>query len=152
MKRKEKLICDCIHWGENIYPWFDDGCHLGYSYCNPEKCEDYVKVEEHKGDKFWCCLSEKRRLVGEVECRECDMLAGLPIGSYMACEVRKPYKMPIVETLEEFCWWVKLLWTSPRDFPYILASETFRKLGQRWGFEWIRQNGKIKRRLLVGLK
>jgi len=37
MKRKNK----CKYWGENIYPWFDDGCHAGHSFCDPAKCEDY---------------------------------------------------------------------------------------------------------------
>ena len=41
---KEPLT-DCKYWGENIFPYFDDGCHIGYSYCDPEKCDDYVPVE-----------------------------------------------------------------------------------------------------------
>jgi len=39
---------DCIHWGENIFPYFDDGCHLGYSFCDPRKCEDYQPIKRVK--------------------------------------------------------------------------------------------------------
>jgi hypothetical protein len=31
----------CKHWGENIFPYMDDGCHIGHSWCNPETCDDY---------------------------------------------------------------------------------------------------------------
>jgi hypothetical protein len=44
-EQEEEPICDCRHWGENIYPWLDDGCHLGYSLCDPSKCPDYERVE-----------------------------------------------------------------------------------------------------------
>ena len=27
----DRPLCDCRHWGENIFPYFDDGCHLGHS-------------------------------------------------------------------------------------------------------------------------
>jgi len=37
MKRKNR----CRYWGENTYPWLDDGCHIGHSFCDPAKCEDY---------------------------------------------------------------------------------------------------------------
>ena len=40
-----KPICDCIYWGENIFPYFDDGCHIGHSYCDPKTCADYWKVK-----------------------------------------------------------------------------------------------------------
>ena len=37
---------DCVHWGENIFPFFDDGCHLGHSWCDPENCEDYEPIDK----------------------------------------------------------------------------------------------------------
>ncbi|MEM3828660.1 MAG: hypothetical protein QXP36_05555 [Conexivisphaerales archaeon] len=42
---EDKPLCDCVHWGENVFPYFDDGCHLGYSYCNPKTCDDYQPVK-----------------------------------------------------------------------------------------------------------
>ena len=43
----DEPLCDCVHWGENVFPYFDDGCHLGYSYCNPEKCDDYRPIKQN---------------------------------------------------------------------------------------------------------
>jgi len=42
----DRPLCDCRHWGENIFPYFDDGCHLGHSWCpcGPE-CPDYDPVD-----------------------------------------------------------------------------------------------------------
>ena len=42
----DRPLCDCRHWGENIFPYFDDGCHLGHSWCpcGPE-CPDYDPVK-----------------------------------------------------------------------------------------------------------
>ena len=39
-------ICDCAYWGENVYPYFDDGCHIGHSYCNPKECDDYKPIKQ----------------------------------------------------------------------------------------------------------
>jgi hypothetical protein len=41
----EKPICDCRYWGENVFPFFDDGCHVGYDYCDPSKCPDYTPLK-----------------------------------------------------------------------------------------------------------
>jgi hypothetical protein len=38
----------CRFWGENVHPFLDDGCHLGYSYCNPETCGDYQPIKTRK--------------------------------------------------------------------------------------------------------
>ena len=42
----EKPKNDCRYWGENVFPFFDDGCHIGHSFCNPKECEDYEPVSE----------------------------------------------------------------------------------------------------------
>ena len=36
---------DCRYWGENVFPFFDDGCHIGHSFCNPKECDDYQPIE-----------------------------------------------------------------------------------------------------------
>lgn len=43
----ETPSCDCVFWGENRADelFLDVGCVLGYSYCDPKKCEDYYPVE-----------------------------------------------------------------------------------------------------------
>jgi len=58
----------------------------------------------------------------------------------------------IIEALHKAKWWIQLLWTEPLDFPYYAASELFRALGQKWGFIISFENGKVKRKLLIGLK
>jgi hypothetical protein len=42
---EDEPLCDCIHWGENVFPYFDDGCHIGHSYCNPKECDDYTPIK-----------------------------------------------------------------------------------------------------------
>jgi hypothetical protein len=43
---EDEPLCDCIYWGENVFPYFDDGCHIGYSYCNPQECDDYKPIKK----------------------------------------------------------------------------------------------------------
>jgi hypothetical protein len=38
---------DCIHWGENRYPFTDRGCLLGMSFCDPKRCEFYEPMKEY---------------------------------------------------------------------------------------------------------
>jgi hypothetical protein len=46
-KGEDEPICDCIHWGENVFPYFDDGCHLGHGYCNPKECDNYKPIKKN---------------------------------------------------------------------------------------------------------
>jgi len=104
------------------------------------------------GEKYWCCLGEIRRQITIQNCRECDKLADLPVGTYEYCEARKPYQMQICEALHDLIWWLKILWTQPKDFPYCLVAELFRVLGLQWGWSICFHHGKITRRLHIGLR
>jgi len=39
---------DCRHWGENRADeyYFDVGCVIGHSWCDPAKCPDYEKTSQ----------------------------------------------------------------------------------------------------------
>jgi len=49
----EEPLTDCVNWGENRLDelFMDVGCVLGYSYCDPEKCPNYVSIKELKRGK-----------------------------------------------------------------------------------------------------
>jgi len=103
--------------------------------------------------KYWCTLCGVRRQVTDANCRQCDIDAGLEVGSYADCEARQPYQMQIVEALHELKWWVKLMWENPAEFPYFLVSGLFKKLGQNWGFSVHNVNGKVvKRELHISIR
>jgi len=100
-------------------------------------------------EKFWCCLGMKRRLVGKVECMECDKNAGLPIGSYVDCDVRKPYELPLKEAFKEALWWLKLLWSDPKDFQYLFSAHLLRFFGKSAGVLYERSADGEHRKLLL---
>jgi len=58
-----------VHWGENVYPYFDDGCHLGHSYCNPEECDDFLPafVENERGE----CPKCGSKLIDQISSEDC---------------------------------------------------------------------------------
>jgi len=103
--------------------------------------------------KYWCTLGGIRTQVTLENCRQCDINAGLEVGTYEYCEVRHPYKMQITEAFHELKWWLKLLWEDPVEFPYYFASELFKKLGQKWGWSVHIMNGKVvERKLWIGIR
>jgi len=102
--------------------------------------------------KYWCCLTKIRRQVTLKNCQRCDILAGVPVGTYEYCLSFEPYRMQICEAFHDLIWWLKLLWKEPIDFIYFLVSALFRTLRLQWGYSISFCHGKIKRKLLIGLR
>jgi len=48
IEAQKKPLNDCRHWGENRADefYFDVGCVIGHSWCDPEKCPDYEKTSQ----------------------------------------------------------------------------------------------------------
>jgi len=38
---------DCVYWAENRADrlWLDEGCIMGYSWCDPKTCPDYRSIK-----------------------------------------------------------------------------------------------------------